>query len=249
MDTIEGKETTVAEAPKTPTAEEQLSTLRKEHDDLVKKYEQTEKGLRTAHQTLTEKDKELKKQVDLMSRIGTVEDMIKVLATEKFSVPEDELTETAKTKKADIDKAFQEIEKKRTLERQLAEQEAAKKSYNEQADTIFAKAKEVFKDDDDSLERVELLLKTGDIERARKRVEKVEEKKSTDTKSQESEEVKFQKRLEEEKRKWQEESGLLVSDAGKPAGKGGLTLEQIKKMSKDELAARSKEVKEFFDSR
>jgi len=134
----EGEETVVTdvetlpetppEEPKTPTAEEQLATLQQELKETQTRLEQTDKGLRTAHGTITEKDRLLKEQSDLNSRIDGMEETQRILAAmlaERGAVDE----EVDPTKRDKYLNQFDEIAKRQKQERELAQQKARQDEY------------------------------------------------------------------------------------------------------------------------
>jgi len=96
------------EEPKPLTTEE---TLQKEIAELRTKYEQTDKGLRSAQATLTQKDRLLKERENVRDEIETLKNMVKILATQQNS-GDDDFETTAKKKNPDIDKSFEELEQR-----------------------------------------------------------------------------------------------------------------------------------------
>ncbi len=118
MDTVEGKETVG-----TPTAEQivnweaKAKELEVQATQLQTKLEQTEKGLRTAHQTITEKDKALKDAQDLRTVISGLRqevDIHRAAIDELSNKPENDYPETEppKNKKPSLDERIRQIETK-----------------------------------------------------------------------------------------------------------------------------------------
>jgi len=214
-------ETPEVETPEVtpPTPEEQLATLQKELDKTKVDLDSRDKGLRTAHQTLTEKDKELKKRTDIDTRLDGFEETQRILAatmSERLASGEG----LDPTEKTDYLKQFDDIAKRQKVERETLQAKGQQDEYNRQADAVYVRAKEAFKDDEDAIERVEDLLSAGRLERAEARVAKAE--KPTDTKG-ESEGDKEEKIREDERKKLYEKyPSLLVSDAGGPSGASGM---------------------------
>jgi len=212
-----GKETET-----TPTAEEQLATLQQQIDQVTKERDETKKGLSTAHSRLTEKDLELKKRAELDTRLDGLEATQRFLIgalQEKGYAPDDE---TLETKKTDYLQQYDNLVSRKKAEREQESIKAQQEEYNRRADAVYARAKEAYGDDDESLEKIEDLLSSGRIDRAEAKLEKAV--KTTDTKKKvESEDERFARRLEEEKRKWMEETGQLESETGVPSASGGLT--------------------------
>lgn len=228
--------------PETPTPEEKLATLQKELEGVKTDLEAKDKGLRTAHQTLTEKDKEIKRQADVQTRLDGFEETQKILAAmlnEKLTSGEG----LEPSERKDYLSQFDEITKRQKAEREQAQTRSQQEEYNRQCDAIYAKAGEVFKDDEDALFQVRTFLMSGATDLAEKKVAKAE--KPTDTKGDkvESEEEIKQKWIDEGKRLAKEESGELKTDINSPSGAGGdLTIAQIEKMSPEERFARADEI-------
>jgi hypothetical protein len=201
---------------KPPTSEELQSQIA----ELKVKYEQADKGLKTAQLTISQRDKLLKEQTDLRTEINEQKEYMKILAAivaEQKGTDPDGLEPE---KKQDLLKVFEaktvEIEHKKQLE--LAKQK--QDEYNRQADAIYTRAKTVITNKKD-LKMVEMLLISGDATGAEDLVtESEKEKKPVVEKPVESEEVRINKLVEEKLRKVMEEKGLLVSDEGKPSSAG-----------------------------
>lgn len=219
--------------PETPA--ESLETYKSRLAQLEQELAQTKKGLSTAHQTLTEKDKALKRSSDLESKIVGIEDRIELLATAiatKTSI-EDAETELPKDKRQDI---------LGNLQRQKQEQDARRKAdeYNRQADSIFNRAKAVFGDDDDAIERVENALRLGNLERAESRVAKAETAKATTqetvSKSKESEEERIKKMAEERAKAILKEKGILIDETGGPSAASTSLTEARAKYARGEIS-------------
>jgi len=210
------------EPPKDETPTEDLAALSDQLSQLKIELEQTKKGLSTAHQTLTEKDRELKKRADLELQIGGIQETVELLATAIASGRQAESFEPAEKQDilADLTRKRADLEAKR----KQAETEQTRLEYVQKADAIYARAKDAFGDDDDALERVEDLLGNGRLERAEARVSKAEQsktKKPSETDEQRIERL-VAERLTEELRK----KGLLETHDGSP--QGGTDFEQAR---------------------
>ncbi len=222
-----GKET----KPETLTPE---ATLKSELEKARTELEGLKKGYSTVQQTLTEKDKELKRRTDLETQIHDLGDRVELLATAMATVGFEEGEELPKEKRQNV---LAQLTQQRTA------QEAKRKQdeYFRQADTIHNRAETVFAGDDEKLERIEDLLMSGiptRMERAEGMVAKAEKALVEKPKEPPKDIEKIvAERLEEEKRKLMEEQGRLVSETGTPAGStGGTTysLSQVDNMSSEE---------------
>lgn len=202
---------------KTPTAEERIATLQEERDKLTKERDEAQRGLSTAHSKLTQKDKEIRGKNAVNTRIDGLEETIRILA----GMQDEKLGELEDGKKTDYLGKFDDIVKGQKTAR---EQEIAKAQQEEDfkhRDELWSKAKEfgTYEDNDNVAEIYDALME-GKTYKAERILGKLGKTKPTDTKGDkvESEEERFTKRLEEEKRKWMEEKGMLVSETGGPSG-------------------------------
>jgi len=198
------------ETPETPAAE----GLQAEISRLTTELEQTKKGLSTAHQTLTEKDRALKRNSDIETRISELGERLELMATALASAGVREDDDVAPEKRQDV---------VALLRKQQAEQEAKRKQneYFSHADSVYDRAKKVFADDEDALERIEDQLMSGvpeRLQRAEAKVARAEVKFVAGTKKEEPD---IETVKEEIKRQILEEQGRLVTDIGSPAGSGG----------------------------
>jgi len=225
-DETEGKETTIEEIS---TPENELEVVRAELGDIKVKLEQTEKGLRTAHQTITKKEEDIRKQSQLNTRLDDLDERLRILVAMQGN---ESLGDLPDEEKRSLLGKYDQIEKEQAEKRKRTEAKAQQDEYNRKADAIYIRAKEVFKDDDDGLEKVENLLMLGRIDKAEEKISKAE---STSKSTKEDADVKFNKRLEEEKRKWMEESGLLKTETGMPSGRGLSDEDFVLKIGSGEL--------------
>jgi len=213
----EGKETEVPQVEvKTPTAEEELVTLKTQLSGLETELTQTKKGLSTAHATLTQRDTELKRRADLESQIGEIRDTVELLATAMATgMPREDAEDMSKESRGDVLKQ---------LTQQRIQQEAKRKQeeYARNADAIHARAQVVFAEDEDALDKIEDLLMSGvpqRVARAEAKVAKAEQGLTTVPKKEDNR----QKDIEEAARKMLEAEGALKTNAGGPTGGGGKT--------------------------
>lgn len=221
----ETTEQVTTEPAKTPTLEEQFTNLQKEHEDLTKRYEQTEKGLRTAHSTLTEKDRLLKQQSDLTSRLDGLEEAQKIIAAMIADSKSDD--EEEPHKKENYLKRYDEIVERQKEERKQTQLKAQQEEYNQKANDIYSRAKEIYVDDVDALHQIRNFLRNGDLDLAETKVTKAEGSKKVEEKPKETEEQ-LKSRLEKE---ILIKHGLLKTETGQPSGTGGSrkpTIDELK---------------------
>lgn len=212
----EGQETIEPEPqpepePQTPTAEEKLATLQKELDEVKTDRDSKDKGLRTAHQSLTKKDEELKRQVNIDTRLDGFEETQKILAgmlSERMASGE----EIEPEKKTDYLKQFEAVQDRQKKTRDDATVKAQQDEYDRQANAIYARAQEAFSNDEDSLFQVKTFLMNGSPDLAEKKIAKAEGKtKTVETDEQVYDRIKAQK---------QKDEGLLKTDNALSSGTG-----------------------------
>ncbi len=241
---MEGKETPEAGKPEEETSTQTgLETLTTQLQKATVELEGLKKGYATVQQTLAERDREIKRRTDLESQIAGIQDTVELLATAISTKGEVENLDG--TERQDI---LTELKKKRNEQEAKRKQEETLRSqqeYNQKADTIYSRAKAIFGDDDEAIERIEDLLIQGRQERAEARVAKAE--KSKQTTSSEPEEKRIDRLADEKARKLMEEKGLLTSETGQPSASGGvITAEWLAKASKEELKARMTEIDKAY---
>ena len=214
----------VQETP-TPTAEEQLKTLQSQVQALTTEKERLEGGYKGLQKTLSERDRDLRKQTDLESRIAGIQDTMELLAGAIQARGEIEETdfETRETKVKKGQDILGEMKKRRDADDAKRKQEEnlrISQEYNQKADALYTRAKAVFGEGDETLERVEDLLIAGRLERAETRVSKAESAKGVKgNKTMETEEQRIERRASERLQAELEKRGLLEEFTSAPSGK------------------------------
>src|SRR3990167_1440709 len=209
---------TEGEEPQTATQTEDLASLKVTLAKLETELEQTKKGLSTAHQTLTQKDRELKTQSDLRAEIQGIREDMELLAVGLAT--KDEVETADGTNRQQV---LAELQKRRAdaeTKRKLASDAIARQEYNQRADTIYAHAKTLFEGQEEKLEDIEDLLKMGNIERAEKRLARAMKDKTAvlPVKNEETEDERIE-RLVKEKLEARY-PGVYSSDTGGSSGVG-----------------------------
>lgn len=197
---------------------------------LETELEQTKRGLSTAHQTLTQKDRELKSQTDLRAEIGSIRDDLELLAigfaTKETGENPDGGGQSRQDILAEIQKRRQELDVKRKADAEVI----ARQEYNQKADAIWAQAKSIFGEgQEEKLEDIEDLLKSGNLVRAEQRIARAS--KTTVSKTEppgETEEERIEKLVKE--RMEQRYPGIYSSESGIPGGKGGGSREEVRQL-------------------
>jgi len=227
-----GQETT--EEVKTPTIEEQLEAVKTELTVTREKLEQTDKGLRTAHQTLTEKDKQLKKQTDLNSRLDDLDERLKILAAmQAEGIRGEEAEDITPEKRKGLLDHYETIEKQQADKRKQAEVKAQQDDYNQKADALYTRAKITFKDDEEGLEKIEDLLASGRFDRAEKKVANAE----GSLPKGENEADRIERLAEEKLLAKMKEKGMLPSDNSEPSGVGTSASKAMEEYVKGKITA------------
>ena len=228
-----------AEVEQTPkeTPPVDVEAIQKQLVSLQMELDQTRKGLSTAHQTLTAKDKELKRQQDIESKIGGIEDRIELLATAFVTRANPDEIGVAEAR-PDVVKMLKQQREEQEAKRRQQDSLATQQEYAQKADALYTRAKAVFVDDDDAIERVEDLLANGRLERAEARVIKAEQKKTPVKDSKmETEAQRIDRLAEERLQKHLEERGLLETYSNTPSGSGGSALEATRQYAAGEITA------------
>ena len=113
--------------------------------------------------------------------------------------------------------------------------------YNRKADEQWARVQKLgLTPEDDTYDDILDLLERGKLDRATRKIDKLEPK----TKEPDEKRPLTEEQEEEIARKVAERKGSLATDTGGPSGGGkkGLTVEDVKKMSPEEQVARSDEI-------
>lgn len=228
METQQGLETVpkVEETPKPPepvvkppTAEEQMVTLQAQMVELKTKYEQADKGLRSAQATLTQKDRLLKDQSDMRGEFNILKNMVKVLAVRGQVSDEeaDDLENTAKQKRPDINQKFEELEQKAKVREYQKQLQETINIYKERVETLGLK-----EDDERYWEIYKLVTNAtpADFKLADIRLKKIEAEKEKPVDNKPTDDVtkKLETALKEIERLKMQVSGKLDSETGLPSG-------------------------------
>jgi len=211
VEPVEQKETET-----TSTVEEQLVALKGRLDAAETELSQTKKGLTTAHATLTEKDKELKRRAQVEEDIQTIKDHLELLTEAVGARQTNEFDETPRT-----DGLAQ-------LKRDRAERERKRQeqTFNETLQTFRVRT-ETLGLDPESEEYLDVQdlatrgnFKLADLRLKRMEVRKIEKEAET-AKTTKVAPEEIEKLAEERARKILQERGLLKTDSGTPSRSGG----------------------------
>ena len=235
---IKGTETEELKTPEpeeqqAPDPTEQLKTLQAQIQSLTEERERLDRGYKGLQKTLSEKDRETKKQANLDSRINGLQDTIELLATAIASGGNAE--EIEPSQRQDV---LAELRKQRTTQEAKRKEEETKQTqqeYAQKADAIYERAKTAFANDDESLERVEDLLMNGRLDRAESRVVKAEGKSNPN--KGETEEQRAEKLAQEKFNKYLEERGLLEEYSGLPSAGSGTSQDAMKQYIEGKITA------------
>ena len=202
----EEKGTTEGEKPeeKTPTPEEKLSTLEEQLTKAEKERDEFKTGLSTAHSRLTERDKELKKQVDIDTRLNGFDETQRILA----AMVNEKLTsgDLDGEQKTDYLKKFDEISQRQKAEIDQAAVKAQQDEDYQKRDDLWTKAQTFGTyDENDDVADIYDALREGKAYKAERIIKKLEKSQpDKENKVEGTEDERFAKRLEEEERKWME---------------------------------------------
>ncbi len=230
--TQEGKENVVPEKEEQTPTEKDIESIRtelqqaldktKQAEDRVKSMEDSYKGLQ---KTVNEKDRKLKEQIDLQSRLDNFEDKLKILAVaQSMGRTEESLEGISEKEKQDLLKGFSAVDERYKASVKESEVKRQQEEYKEKADTIWGRAEKLgLTDNDDDYWIIwDALSKDGNLRKAEVKVNKLEKAKqvvtppSNPTVVPKETEEQIEARLE---RKILEKHGLLQSDAAVPSGR------------------------------
>ncbi len=207
-------EKTVEQTP-TPVVED-LASLQAKLTNLETELKQTKQSLSTAHQTLTRKDTELKSQSDLRAEIQGIREDMELLAIGFATKGEEEPTDGVSRQNV-----LTELQKRRAnadTKRKQDTDAIARQEYNQKADTVYAQAKTLYGEgEEEKLEDIEDLLKSGNIVRAEQRIARAIKSKTPKVETpKESEEERIERLVKE--RMEAKYPGVYASDIGGPSG-------------------------------
>ncbi len=231
----------VVETPSAPVVED-LASLREKLTKLEVELEQTKKGLSTAHQTLTQKDRDLKNQSDLRAEIQGIREDMELLAVGFATREEGEPTDG--TSRQNV---LAELQKRRTdadVKRKQETDALARQDYNLRADVIYAQAKGIFGEgQEEKLEDIEDLLKSGNIIRAEQRLARASKSKTIVTEDKtpkETDEERIERLVKEKLAK--DFPNMYASDTSMPSGSSrGSPTEAMSLYIKGEITAEEAE--------
>ncbi len=227
------------ETPQEVLTSSEFERLKSELGETRKKLEETQKSLSAQDRRLSERDKELKRREALDAKIDSMEDRIKILASviaETQGQTEGEFEATTQTKKPNLAKTYEELERKSVEKRKQEEFQRKAGEYEAKVVDLGLTRK-----DNDYWDVYDMVAK-GQFERADVLLEKLGDAKNivkaleVNKPAGETEEQRIDKLAEEKARKLMEERGLLTTDTGNPtaAGKKIYTMTDVRKMSAQE---------------
>ena len=238
----EAAEQTVPEQTTTPEVD--IASLQAKLTKLETELEQTKKGLSTAHQTLTQKDRELKAQQDFSGKLSSIEQrleeqrQISELQAAAIALgregSEEELAKVNQLLRSKV--AEQEAARKLAdVKRQQEQQALATQEYNQKADAIYAQAQTLFEGDD--LKDIEDLLKSGNLTIAQREVRLASKGKTPAPKVEpkETEDARVARQVREQLVR--DYPDLYKSDTGSPSGGKLSAIEAVAKFNKGEMTA------------
>jgi hypothetical protein len=210
-------QTATQTTPETP--ESKIAALEAEKGKLAQELENTRKGLATAHQDLTKKDK-LLKSIDYQPAITELNNKISMLTAfiaENQGKTAGDFETQVKERPADLLAKFQRLEAETKAKQALTQAQAKVDEYKDKVEALG-----LTESDDDYLE-IQDLVERGRFVLADKRIAKIQTKKP-ETKTEtpkESEEERISRLAEEKARKYLEDNGLLKKEGASPSSSSG----------------------------
>ncbi len=211
-----------SQAEQTPTNDELIKQYEAKISQLTKQYEEKDKGLRTAHATLTEKDREIKRLSDFNAKVESIDQKIKILAAATATgmrMNQDTLDNMSPQDQANLLSEFDKLDAETKARAEQSQKQAEEAEYKARADSLWQEAQSLGLNED-TLDRIEDSLMYGRLDRAEKLIER---NRKTETKTETTDidklvEEKLQAKLKELGIK-QEEEGLLDTDTAIPSGR------------------------------
>ncbi|KKN57538.1 hypothetical protein LCGC14_0560840 [marine sediment metagenome] len=216
----EEKETTEVEETKeeTPTPEEQLKTAREEITRVTAELESKTKGLKTAHQTLTDKDQKLKEQAGSNARMDGIEERLEIVAT----LLDRRLTtgEMEEGEKVNLKQEFAQLKERTKQEREAEKTKLAQEENVRVADGLWTRAQVfgTYQDNDDVADIYDALV-DGKSYKAERIIKRLEGKPETKETPKESEDDRIERLVTEKYNAKLEEDGLLHTESAEPSGR------------------------------
>lgn len=220
-----------------PTPEERLRALEANLETIQTEKNRVEESYKGLQNTVNKKDAELKKQTDLSTRIGEINDRIDLLvnAIAMGAQNPDSFGEASNT---DVKR---QLETLNATQKQRREQSAADAKRGEWETMVSGfqtrmTALGITEVDDVGFQIYDLVTSNDPIriKRAETILSKLE--KTPVPRSEEPEEDKFNTRLEEEKRKWMEEKGWLDNEISTPSAMSSTVLSAWQKYTRGEIS-------------
>ena len=229
----------VVETPPAPPIED-ITIIKGELAKLKTELEQKDRGFKSLQQSLTQRDRELKSQSDLSSKLSSIDQRLEeqrqiselqaaaiALGREGSAEELEKVNQLLRSKVAE-----QENNRKQSEIRRQQEQSAlAAKEYNQKADAVFAQAQTLFEGDD--LKDIEDLLLSGNLIIAQREVRLASKGKTPAPKAEPPKETDAELR----ERIFTEEAlvrypDLFKSDTGSPGG-SSMSEEKIRQDYRD----------------
>lgn len=209
--------------PQAPTAEDQLKMLTAQLESEKQNRVKSEESYKGLQRRINQLNDELKRQTDFKTELDGLKQTYKILAAaiaEKQAISEEGVDNMPQGKRQDLLAKFDEIEKTQDAKRKESEARNKARIYQEEADSVYERAKKVFGDNEDALEKVEDRLSQGfynplKLERAKAMVEKAEKEMVKKTEQPTEEE-----RIEKEIQRRLSEKSKFKTDTAVPASRG-----------------------------
>lgn len=216
----------------TQQAQETVESLRSQLGQIQEQLKKREDDVRGLNRTLQQRAEEAKKQDNLRGEIAGIQDTIELLATAISA--KGQLEDVEPSERQDIMAELRKRKEQQEAKRKELETQSAQQQYAQRADAVYSRAKSIYGDNDDAIERIEELLMNGRIDRAETRVAKAEQGKG-DTAKVESEEQRIDRLVNERLQKKLQEEGLLESFTATPSGGGGSVADAMAKYAAGEI--------------
>ena len=232
----EPEKTTEEAQTTTPKLEDLMAQLQ----NVNKELEQTKKGLSTAHQTITEKDKELKRRLGIEQTISGLEERMDLLATAIATGARPDDAGLEENKQSVLNALQQKRREQEVRKRQDAEAEA-QNEFTRRADEIYGRAETIYGEDEDALYNIRSLIRAGDFDLAERKINKAAKAKEQPPvdkdKSKETEEQKIERLANEKMQKFLEDRGLLTTETNITGSSAATSQQAMERYIKGKITA------------
>ena len=221
------EEDTPKEKVETPSVEDQLADLTNKLQTLEGKATQAEENWKNEQRVSSRKEQEIQSLQGRISDMGSSNEMsqaMMALLAQQSGRSAEEIEGEVQANKPDLLKGFQALQQKAKIDKQQDEAKKIGEQYRKRVEALGLTSK------DKAYREIYRDVREGNFEFADVAIAALEAEKAKQVAEQPqgTEDERFERRLEEEKRKWAEEEGLLTTETGGPSA-SSMSAQEAKK--------------------